>query len=227
VTWIKICGITNIEDALETIELGADALGFIFYEKSPRCITKETAREIITSIQHPAPPERDPAKGGASRIQNPESRIQPVGLFVDELEEKVNEITSYCNFDILQFHGDETPDYCKKFPQKLIKAFKIKDKESLVNIPKYEVDYYLLDTYSEVVPGGTGRIFNWNLAKKAKEFGKPIILSGGLNPDNIIEALKKVLPFGVDVSSGVESSPGKKDHKKLEKFITKVKSFKC
>ncbi len=207
--WVKICGITNIEDALRVVELGADALGFVFYEKSPRKITKEKAKEIIDKIQTVKP------------------RVVKVGLFVDELEEKVNEIASYCNFDILQFHGDETPNYCKKFPQKIIKAFKIKDKESLVNIPKYEVDYYLLDAYSEELPGGTGKTFNWDLAKEAKEFGKPIILSGGLNPENIIEALKKVLPFGVDVSSGVELFPGQKDHKKLEEFITKVKGFKC
>jgi len=206
VTWIKICGVTNIEDALKVVELGADALGFVFYEKSPRKITKEKAKEIINSLP----------KG-----------IVKVSLFVDELEEKVNEIASYCNFDILQFHGDETPDYCKKFPQKIIKAFRIKDKESLANIPKYEVDYYLLDAYSEELPGGTGRTFNWDLAKEAKEFGKPIILSGGLNPENIIEAIEEVSPFGVDVSSGVELSPGKKDHKKLEEFMTKVKGFKC
>ena len=205
-TWIKICGVTNIEDALKVVELGADALGFVFYEKSPRKITKEKAKEIINSLP----------KG-----------IVKVSLFVDELEEKVNEIASYCNFDILQFHGDETPDYCKKFPQKIIKAFRIKDKESLANIPKYEVDYYLLDAYSEELPGGTGRTFNWDLAKEAKEFGKPIILSGGLNPENIIEAIEEVSPFGVDVSSGVELSPGKKDHKKLEEFMTKVKGFKC
>jgi len=203
VTWIKICGITNLEDALETAELGADALGFVFYEKSPRKITKEKAKEIIDKMQ----------------------TVMKVGLFVDELEEKVKEITSYCNFDILQFHGDETPDYCKKFPQKIIKAFRIKDKESLVDIPKYEVDYYLLDAYSEVAPGGTGGTFNWDLAKEAKKFGRPIILSGGLNPENIIEALKKVSPFGVDVSSSVEASPGKKDHKKLKEFITKVKGY--
>jgi len=205
VTWIKICGITNLEDAQEAVELGADALGFVFYEKSPRKITKEKAKEIIGSLP---------------------KEVVKVGLFVDELEEQVNEIASYCNFDILQFHGDETPDYCKKFPQKIIKAFRIKDKESLVDIPKYEVDYYLLDAYSEELPGGTGKTFNWDLAKEAREFGKPIILSGGLNPENIIEALEKVSPFGVDVSSGVELSPGKKDQKKLEEFITKVKGFK-
>lgn len=204
-TWIKICGITNIEDALKVVELGADALGFVFYEKSPRKTTKEKAKEIISSLP---------------------KEVVKVGLFVDELEERVNEITSYCNFDILQFHGDETPDYCKKFPQKIIKAFRIKDKESLVNIPKYEVDYYLLDAYSQVAPGGTGRTFNWELAIEAKKFERPIILSGGLNPENIIEAIEKVSPFGVDVSSGVESSPGKKDHKKLKEFITKVKGFK-
>ncbi len=202
--WIKICGITDIEDALKAVELGADALGFVFYEKSPRKITKEKAKEIIDSLP---------------------KEVVKVGLFVDELEEKVNEIASYCNFDILQFHGDETPDYCKKFPQKIIKAFRIKDKESLVNIPKYEVDYYLLDTYSEVAPGGTGKTFNWDLAREAKKFGRPIILSGGLNPKNIVEALKKVSPFGVDVSSGVEVSPGKKDHKKLKEFIAEVRGY--
>ncbi len=205
--WVKICGITNIGDALKVVALGADALGFIFYEKSPRKITKEKAKEIIDKIQTVKP------------------RVVKVGLFVDELEERVNEITSYCNFDILQFHGDETPNYCKKFPQKIIKAFRIRDKESLVDIPKYEVDYYLLDAYSEKLPGGTGRTFNWELAKEAKEFGKPIILSGGLNPENIIEAIEKVSPFGVDVSSGVESSPDKKDLKKLKEFITKVRGF--
>ncbi len=203
-TWIKICGITNVEDALKVVELGTDALGFVFYEKSPRKITKEKAKEIINSLP---------------------KEVVKVGLFVDELEEKVNEITSYCNFDILQFHGDETPNYCKKFPQKIIKAFRIKDKESLVNIPKYEVDYYLLDAYTEVAPGGTGKTFNWDLAEEAKELGKPIILSGGLNSENVVGALEKVSPFGVDVSSGVESSPGKKDYKKLKEFITKVKGF--
>ena len=202
--WIKICGITNVEDAKKAAALGADALGFIFYEKSPRKTTKEKAKEIINSLP---------------------KEVVKVGLFVDELEEKVNEIASYCNFDILQFHGDETPDYCKKFPQKIIKAFRVENKESLVNIPKYEVDYYLLDAYSEVAPGGTGRTFNWKLAIAAKKFERPIILSGGLNPENIIEAIEKVSPFGVDVSSGVELSPGKKDHKKLEEFITKVKGF--
>lgn len=204
--WIKICGIINVEDALKATDLGADALGFVFYEKSPRKIAKEKAKEIIDSLP---------------------KEIVKVGLFVDELEEKVSEITSYCDFDILQFHGDETPDYCKKFPQKIIKAFRIKNKESLANIPKYEVDYYLLDAYSEVAPGGTGRTFNWDLAREAKKFGRPIILSGGLNPKNIVEALKKVSPFGVDVSSGVESSPGKKDHRKLKEFITKVRDFEC
>ncbi|MBU4129002.1 phosphoribosylanthranilate isomerase [bacterium] len=227
--WIKICGITNIEDALKAVELGVDALGFVFYEKSPRKITKEKAKEIIDKIQMPVSPG---ILGKAGTITNNQDtitkqRVVKVGVFVDELEEKVNEIASYCNFDILQFHGDETPDYCKKFPQKIIKAFRIKDKESLANIPKYEVDYYLLDAYSKAMPGGTGRTFNWDLAREAKKFGKPIILSGGLNPENIVEAIERVSPFGVDVSSGVELSPGKKDHKRLKEFITKVRDFKC
>ena len=202
--WIKICGITNVEDALKATGLGADALGFVFYEKSPRKISKEKAREIISSLP---------------------KEVVKVGLFVDELEERVEEVLSCCHFDILQFHGDETPDYCKKFTTKVIKAFKIKDRQSLIDIPKYEVDYYLLDAYSEELPGGTGKTFNRELAKEAKKFGRPIILSGGLNPENIIGALKRVSPFGVDVASGVESLPGKKDHKKLKEFISKARGF--
>jgi phosphoribosylanthranilate isomerase len=206
-TWIKVCGITNLTDALKVAELGADALGFIFYEKSPRKILKEQAKEIITKLRQAGP------------------KIRTVGVFVDEPEEKVKEVLSCCHFDILQFHGDETPAYCKNFPLEVIKAFRIKDRQDLVNIPQYEVDYYLLDTYNKELPGGTGETFNWDLAKEAQGFGKPILLSGGLNPENIRGALEQVVPFGVDVASGVETSPGKKDHKKLEEFINKVRGF--
>lgn len=204
VTWIKICGITNLEDALRAAELGADALGFVFYPRSPRCVNKEMAKEIIESLP---------------------KEVIKVGVFVDEVAEEVREIASYCGLGMLQFHGNEPPDYCRGFGQRVIKAFRVKNKESLIDLPKYEVDYYLLDAYGETLPGGTGRTFNWDLAEEAKEFGRPVILSGGLTPDNVISAIKKIVPFGVDVSSGVEVSPGKKDHKKLQEFIQKVKAM--
>lgn len=203
-TWLKICGITNLEDALRATELGADALGFVFYPPSPRWVDKETAREIIEALP------RDVIK---------------VGLFVDEPKGKVEEVAAYCRLGMFQFHGNETPDYCAMFGRRVIKAFRIRDEGSLVFIPDYDVDFYLLDAYNPDVPGGTGQTFNWDLALRTKEFGKPVILSGGLTPENVISAIKKVSPFGVDVSSGVEASAGKKDHKKLKEFIEKVKSI--
>jgi len=200
-TCLKICGITNLEDALRATELGVDALGFVFYPPSPRWVDKETAREIIEALP------RDVIK---------------VGLFVDEAKGKVEEVATYCGLDMLQFHGNETPDYCARFGRRVIKAFRIRDEGSLALIPDYNVDFYLLDAYNPDVPGGTGQTFHWDLALRAKEFGKPVILSGGLTPGNVISAIKKVSPFGVDVSSGVEASAGKKDHKKLKEFIEKV-----
>jgi len=201
-TRIKICGLTNLGDALSAVELGADALGFVFAE-SPRRISPQRAAGIIDSL----PPF-----------------LTCVGLFVDESPGAVRKIIEECRLDVLQFHGNESPDYCRQFRIKIIKAFGIKNENSLQVIPHYQVDAYLLDTYGEGTPGGTGESFNWDLALRAREFGRPIILAGGLDVDNVAEAIGKVRPYGVDVSTGVEAEPGKKDHKKMKEFIKAVRS---
>jgi len=201
---IKICGITNFSDALSACKLGTDLLGFIFYKRSPRYIFPRKAKRIIQKL----PPN-----------------IKKVGIFVNEDIDKVKRISKYLRLDFLQFHGKESACYISKFKDyRIIKTFRIKDKKSLKAISKYKnVDFYLLDTYVKEKLGGTGKIFNWNLAVKAKSFKNPIILSGGLNPKNVMRAIKKVRPFAVDVCSGVEKEIGKKDPKLLEEFIKKVR----
>jgi len=194
---IKICGITNIEDALLVSKLGADALGFVFAD-SPRKIDVETVEEINSAL----PP-----------------LISRVGVFVNEKAETVKAIASRCRLDILQFHGSEPPAYCANFSQRVVKAFRVKDFCDLNTLNEYDVDAFLLDAFVEGKLGGTGKGFNWEIAKKAKDFGKPIILSGGLNPKNVVEAVNFVQPYAVDVSSGVEERPGKKDPNKIRAFI--------
>ncbi|MDI6689713.1 MAG: phosphoribosylanthranilate isomerase [Actinomycetota bacterium] len=201
---VKICGITNLEDALLAVKLGADALGFVFAE-SPRCIEPQVAAEIIKAI----PPF-----------------VSRVGIFVDEDETWVKTVATICGLDILQFHGSESASYCMQFERKVIKAFRIKQFSDLDIFPGYRaVDAFLLDTFVEGRCGGTGKTFDWRIARKAKEFGKPIILSGGLNPDNVAEAIRLVKPYAVDVSSGVEKEPGKKDPDKLRAFFENVRSW--
>jgi phosphoribosylanthranilate isomerase len=187
---VKVCGITNYQDASMAIELGADALGFIF-ASSPRQITPEKARDIIYAI----PPF-----------------VQTVGVFVDEDPGKIQRTIHLCGLDLVQLHGDESPDLCRELMPCAIKALRLKDESSLSAIKSYRgrVRAILLDTYMQGKRGGTGRTFDWDLAIKAKEFGIPTILSGGLNPDTISEAISLVKPFGVDVNSGIEKSPGKK-----------------
>jgi len=200
---IKICGITNKEDALWAISLKVDALGFIF-ANSPRRVDLEIAQKIIELL----PPF-----------------ISSVGVFVNEDREKVKGIVESCRLTTLQFHGEESPSYCQGFRQKVVKAFRIKDKSMLEKITQYQnkIDAYLLDTYSPFRYGGTGRTFDWRVAKEIKRLGLPIILSGGLNPDNIREAISQVRPYAVDVSSGVEKEPGKKDLEKLRDFVRIVR----
>lgn len=199
---IKICGLTNLEDARKAVGLGADALGFVFAE-SPRRISPESAAGIVRSL----PPI-----------------LTCVGLFVDESPPAVRRVIKECRLDALQFHGNESPDYCRQFSLKIIKAFRIKNGNSLKAIPHYQVDAYLLDTYVEGTSGGTGESFNWDLALRAKEFSRPIILAGGLGPDNVAEAIRRVRPYGIDVSTGIEAEPGKKDHKKMKEFMKIVRS---
>jgi phosphoribosylanthranilate isomerase len=198
---IKICGITSIEDAMVAVEAGADALGFVFYEKSPRYINPVRAAEIILRL----PPF-----------------IQTVGLFVNEDAEKINWTADYCGLDLVQLHGDESPEDCLEVNRRVIKAFRVQNIVSIEPLNKFQVSGYLLDAWCPDCYGGTGRTFNWELAEAARKFG-PIILAGGLSPDNIAEAIASVNPYGVDVSSGVESAPGKKDAALIKKFIRIVK----
>jgi phosphoribosylanthranilate isomerase len=202
---VKICGITNLEDALAAAEAGADALGFVFYEKSLRYIQPEKASDIIKQL----PPF-----------------INTVGVFVNAREEFIRQTIQLCGLSAVQFHGDEPPAECLKYtPVKSIKAFRV-ESESILNIlPKYNTDAWLLDAFIKGVEGGTGCMFDWDIASKACGFGRPVILAGGLTIDNVQEAIKQVQPFAVDVSSGVEDHPGKKDHAKLKDFISIVREI--
>jgi phosphoribosylanthranilate isomerase len=199
---VKICGITNVPDAQAAAEAGADMIGLMFYEKSPRHVTLQTAAEIARSVS---------------------PFVLKVGVFVNPSEDLVMRAISDCGLSVLQFHGDEPPDFCTQFGLMSIKAFRIRGAESLEEISRYQTDAYLLDACSPTTLGGSGEKFNWDLAVEAQKFGKPFFLAGGLTPDNVAEAIQKVQPFGVDVSSGVELSPGKKDHAKLKAFIRAAK----
>lgn len=200
---VKICGITNLEDALVAAEYGADALGFIFYEKSPRYISTANAMKIIKEL----PPF-----------------VTKVGVFVDDPVEKVKQMKVFTGIDAVQLHGNETPNICHSMGNRVIKAFRVSGQWSAVSnrMKRYQVSAYLLDTHREGVPGGTGKTFDWKLAVEAKKHGR-IILAGGLTPDNVSEAVKKVRPYAVDVASGVEERPGKKDLKKVKEFIERAK----
>ena len=198
---VKICGITNVENAQSAIYAGASAIGFIFHKKSPRCISASKARNIIDQL----PPF-----------------VTPVGVFVDAKEGAVRDICRFTGITTLQFHGNEEPFYCQRFKgHKIIKAFRVAEDFDFSSIKKYKVDAYLFDTYSDKALGGTGETFNWNLMKFEK-IERPYILSGGLNPANIKEALQVLKPYAVDVSSGVERAPGIKDPKLIRSFIESV-----
>lgn len=199
-TWIKICGITNTEDGLKAASLGVDALGFIF-APSLRRVEPDIAQKIIRAL--------------------PKTLLK-VGVFVNEKLEEVLRVAEYCSLNGLQFHGEESPEYCQKFFHPIFKAIHIKDLESLKDMEKYCDVSILLDTDNPVQAGGTGNPFPWEIALKAKE-KRNFILSGGLNPGNVGEAIKKVRPWGVDVCSGVEALPGKKDQSKMVEFIKEVR----
>jgi len=200
---VKICGITNAPDALAAVEAGADALGFMFYEPSPRHIAIRQAAEIIRKL----PPF-----------------ILKAGVFVDASEDVVLRAIGDCGLNLLQFHGQETPEYCTQFGLMSMKAFRIRDAASLTSLQNYATDAWLLDAFNADKLGGTGEKFNWELAIEAKRSGRPIFLAGGLTPDNVAGAVQMVQPFGVDVSSGVEAAPGKKDHGKVREFIKAARS---
>jgi phosphoribosylanthranilate isomerase len=201
-TKVKICGITSVADGLAAAEAGADLIGLNFYDQSPRYITLATAAEIARSL----PPF-----------------VQRVGVFVNPAEDLVMRAIAGCGLNLLQFHGDETSDFCTQFGLMSLKAIRVRDAESLKALADFETDAFLLDAHSKSGLGGTGEKFNWDLAVEAQKLGKPIFLAGGLTPENVAEAVRRVRPFAVDVSSGVESAPGKKNAAKVRAFIQAVR----
>ena len=201
-TRIKICGITHLTDALTAVNAGADALGFVFVPDTPRFVKSDQVAAIVAEL----PPF-----------------ITTVGIFASRNAAIIKTTLDQCRLDAVQIHADVTPEFCRNLDKKVIKVVRVKDESSLSILSDYDVNAFLLDTYVEGKMGGTGELFDWNLALQAKNYGR-IIVAGGLNPDNVAQAVRYVKPYGVDVSSGVESGPGHKDPDKIRKFIDAVKS---
>jgi len=200
---VKICGITNLPNALAAVEAGADALGFMIYEQSPRAISIDAAAAIIREL----PPF-----------------VTKVGVFVDPTIELVKAALAKSLLSAVQLHGNETPEFCQDLRTSVIKAFRIEGPESLEPMRLYQTSAWLLDSFVAEKPGGTGAKFDWDLAVRVKAWGRPILLAGGLTPENVASAVKQVQPYGVDVSSGVERAPGKKDKAKMRDFIAAAKA---
>ena len=200
-TRVKICGITRLEDALVAVDLGVDALGLVFYAPSPRNVTIATAADVARQIP---------------------AFVSVVGLFVNAEPSFVEEVIAKVGISLLQFHGDETPEDCERFGPPYIKAIRVKADTNLV---QYARDFtsakaLLLDTYTEGVAGGTGQLFDWNLIPSA--LPKPVILAGGLQANNVAQAIRQVKPYAVDVSGGVEATKGIKDAQKIAAFMQQV-----
>ena len=202
-TRIKICGITRVEDALAAARLGADAVGLVFYAGSPRAVTPQRAREIIDAL----PPF-----------------VVPVGLFVNADAAAVRDTLAAAPVQLLQFHGEETPDFCAGFGRPFLRALRVRPGGDLLQYARefHAAKGLLLDAWVEGVHGGTGATFDWSLIPP--DLPLPVILSGGLNPDNVEQAVRRVRPWAVDVSSGVESAKGIKDAAKIEAFINGVRN---
>lgn len=201
---VKICGITNLEDAQAAVGYGCDAIGFLFYKKSPRYIAPEKAKDIIDKL--------------------PKSVIK-IGVFVNAKAETIKHISRMCGIKMLQFHGNESPEFCAKFKgYKIIKTCRVKDKLDIKNISKYHPFAFLFDTYIASKMGGTGKTFDWGLIKHMRRIKHPVFLSGGLTERNVKKAVEIAVPDWVDVCSGIEEKPGKKDANKIKKFIEAAKS---
>ena len=198
----KVCGITNSKDALASVSSGASALGFIFYPGSERFIEPKIAKEIIEKLP---------------------KKVFKVGVFVNQKKQEVVDLIDELALDAIQLHGDESPKYIINFKCFVIKAIRIKSSQSIRNLNKYNADAFLFDTYSEHQFGGTGKVFQWELLNGLSDLR--IILSGGLNINNISDALKTINPNGIDVNSGIELFPGKKDKQKINNFFKKLKTI--
>lgn len=202
---VKICGITNLEDARHAVACGADALGFVFYPGSPRHVSPERARTIIAAL----PP-----------------LVTPVGLFVNETPERVRMIAKVCGLEVIQLHGDEPPTACDYAPLRVIKALRVAAAASIAGHEKYRTAALLLDAWCADSYGGTGKSFNWELAAEVAR-QRPVILAGGLTPENVAAAIRTVHPYAVDVSSGVERAPGQKDAAKVAAFIATARAVQA
>ena len=199
---VKVCGITRVEDALSAVRLGVHAIGFVFWPKSARYITPDSVREIVPAL----PPF-----------------VTTVGVYVNPTQEWVEETAEAGGLSLLQFHGDESPEFCSQFSLPYIKAIRIREG---VDLLQYTARYrhakgLLLDTYTAGMPGGTGHVFDWKLIPQ--DLSLPLILSGGLNPSNVLQAIRQIRPWAVDVSSGVEAAKGIKDEKKISAFMQGVR----
>jgi phosphoribosylanthranilate isomerase len=192
-----------LADALVAAEAGADALGFVFWDGSPRRVKVQEVADVIGRL---------PAS------------VVKVGVFVDAAREAVFHAARICGLNLLQFHGEEPPEYCVQFGLMSMKSFRVRDASVLEKLEQYQTDAWLLDAYTDGKLGGTGKRFDWDLAIEAGQRGRPIFLAGGLTPENVGDAVQCVRPYGVDVSSGVEISPGKKDPSKVRAFIQAAKA---
>lgn len=206
-TFIKICGITNLEDARAAVAAGADALGFNFYNPSPRYITPQRAREIIEEL---------PAS------------VLAVGVFVNEPMKSVNAIASEAGIAALQLHGDESPDYCREFARDryVIKTLAVSDDVDLELINSYDVHAIMLDTRDSRLRGGTGKSFDWSVARRVNQSVAKLFLAGGLSPENIENAIETVRPYAVDACSALEDAPGRKNHERMRAFVNIARSVK-
>ena len=204
-TVIKICGITNLNDAHAAVAAGTDALGFNFYKLSPRYIAPESAREIINTLP---------------------SSILTVGVFVNESSpDAVRNIANHAGVKAVQLHGDESPDYCRALDS-VIKTFAVSDTFDLKQLESYEVDAIMLDTKHDRLRGGTGRVFDWSIAQQVSQLVPKLYLAGGLSPENVSEAIEMVQPYAVDACSSLEDKPGIKNHERMRVFVSKVRSVK-
>lgn len=220
---IKVCGITRKHDALLAASLGVHALGFIFYPESPRYVKPEVAVEITKIVRELYPGNHvflsDALESAGGTLYRPAF----VGVFVNEDIGKVEEIVDYCGLDLIQLHGDESPDYCRFLPkEKVIKVFSPRTKEELDLLGRYELGAVMLDSRTDQLYGGTGLTTDWQLARLVGARYR-LILSGGLTPENVERAIREVSPFAVDVNSGIEVSPGVKDPFLMVEFVLKVR----
>ncbi|MDX1489822.1 MAG: phosphoribosylanthranilate isomerase [Pseudohongiellaceae bacterium] len=205
-TRIKICGLSNIEEALRAVDCGADAIGLVFYEKSSRAVSIAQAKAIYSALP---------------------AFVSIVGLFVNPSRSEVEQVLAQVPLDCLQFHGEETPDFCASFSRPYMKAIRVQDGLDVNSKIREYADSraILLDSYSATSAGGTGEVFDWSIAQQCVAQSKlPIVLAGGLEPDNVAQAIKQVRPYAVDVSSGVESAPGRKSEQRMKAFINEVYS---